>query len=83
MNIPDYDYAYLATGGRRMRDVVEMKNSNQAIFWEHGLFVARLYLSGHSMDAPDWMPSGSMNSTEWCGGNGQPHIKAGEVRRAA
>ena len=34
-----------------------------------------------AIDAPDVMPAGAMNSTEWVNGTGQPIARTSETRR--
>lgn len=36
-----------------------------------------------AIDAPDVMPAGAMNSTEWVNGLGRPVARASEIRREA
>lgn len=38
--------------------------------------------AGHPIDAPDRMPAGSMNCTEWVSYSGAPLVRQSEARRS-
>lgn len=59
----------------------EMVNWRHDLFFSHGFFSGELYVAGSTLDAPEWMPSGSVNSTEWRSGTGRPLVRLSTVVR--
>jgi hypothetical protein len=67
---------YLSTGGDRQRTAAERHMEyldglwwGRTLFGDIGQLISVFHISG-PIDAPDWLPAGAMNSTEWTNGRG-------------
>ena len=72
----------IGTGAQRSRDVAQLRNL-PGVWCLYGAIgaTAHLFDTGGPIDAPDWMPAGAMNCTEWRGGDGAPLAAQCEARR--
>lgn len=72
----------IGTGGQQSRDLAQARNM-PGVWCLYGEFGAMVHLfdAGGPIDAPDWMPAGAMNGTEWCSSAGDPLAAQCEARR--
>lgn len=69
------------TGGRRARQIAQMMNIERECLYGRIGFLSHEFDAGGPLDAPDILPTGSINSTEWCDGRGNALAMPSETHR--
>lgn len=77
-----YEHVYFATGGAYARNVAQMRNC-PARWMLYGAIgqMAHEFDAGGPLDAPDCIPAGAVNSTEWTNAQGRALARQTHARR--
>ncbi len=81
MLLPITPPAFIVTGGLRAQQaakMIDLKRFN--LYGEIGA-LSDDFTAGGPLDAPEYLPAGAMNNTEWRRGDGLPLACQFEVRR--